>query len=83
MNNMPHKIKIPGARRIKISSGYIKLDSLLKYAAVTSTGGEAKALIANGCVFVGGMPCSERGKKIKPGDNVRVGGEILIIAGNT
>lgn len=60
-------------RQIKISTEYIKLDQLLKFAGITETGGEAKNVIANGAVLVNGLPCLQRGKKIRPGDVVTFG----------
>ena len=45
---------------------YIKLDSLLKFAALVGTGGEAKLVIAEGMVKVNGEVCTMRGKKITP-----------------
>ena len=55
---------------IRIESDYIKLDSLLKFAALVGTGGEAKLVIAEGMVTVNGEVCTMRGKKIYPGDRV-------------
>lgn len=55
---------------VPIKSEHIKLDSLLKYAGLCVTGGEAKAFIEEGFVFVNGESCSMRGKKIRPGDTV-------------
>ena len=62
---------------IKITTEFIKLDQLMKYASMVQTGGEAKALIAQGLVLVNGEICTQRGKKIRPGDVVKVGEEIL------
>ncbi|MBQ0084479.1 MAG: RNA-binding S4 domain-containing protein [Clostridiales bacterium] len=56
---------------ISIKEDFIKLDSLLKYANITSTGGEAKMLIADGKVTVNGEVCLMRGKKIRSGDTVK------------
>ena len=56
--------------KITINTKFIKLDSLLKYAALVGTGGEAKYVIAEGMVFVNGEVCTARGKKIYPGDKV-------------
>ena len=56
---------------ITIHTEFIKLDALLKYAALVGTGGEAKAVIAEGLVTVNGEVCTMRGKKIRPGDRVR------------
>lgn len=56
--------------KIAIETEYIKLDSLLKFAAAVSTGGEAKYVIAEGMVTVNGEVCTMRGKKLRPGDKV-------------
>ena len=73
------KVKLPGVRRIGISGEFIKLDALLKFAALVSTGGEAKAHIGNGDVYVDGEPCLLRGKKIRAGNVVRFGGDTLLV----
>lgn len=56
--------------KIIIETEYIKLDSLLKFAAVVGTGGEAKYVISEGMVTVNGEVCTMRGKKLRPGDKV-------------
>lgn len=53
-----------------ITTEYIKLQDLLKLAAVTATGGEAKLLIQDGEVLVNGEVCTMRGKKLRSGDVV-------------
>lgn len=55
---------------VAITTEYIKLDSFLKLAGATLTGGEAKTMIAEGSVLVNGEPCAMRGKKLRPGDAV-------------
>lgn len=55
---------------IAIETEFIKLDALLKFAALVGTGGEAKIAIAEGMVKVNGEVCTMRGKKIRPGDVV-------------
>ena len=57
---------------ITINTEFIKLDSLLKFAALVGTGGEAKYVIGEGMVKVNGEVCTMRGKKIYPGDKVDV-----------
>lgn len=57
---------------VKIETEFIKLDSLLKFAAVCGSGGEAKELILEGLVSVNGVPEFRRGKKIRAGDRVEV-----------
>ncbi len=56
--------------KITIDTDFIKLDSLLKFAAAVGTGGEAKQAIAQGLVKVNGEVCTMRGKKLRDGDRV-------------
>lgn len=63
--------------KVKIETDFIKLDNLLKFSGLASTGGEAKYYICEGDVKVNGEVCLMRGKKVKPGDTVEVNGEIL------
>ena len=56
---------------ITIQTEFIKLDALLKYAALVGTGGEAKLAVTEGLVTVNGEVCTMRGKKIYPGDRVK------------
>lgn len=62
---------------IKITGEFIKLESLLKFAALTGSGGEAKFVIKEGMVKVNSELCLERGKKIRNGDIVEFAGNIL------
>lgn len=57
--------------KIQIETEFIKLDSLLKFASLVGTGGEAKYVISEGLVEVNGETCTQRGKKIRPGDKVK------------
>lgn len=59
---------------IKIKTEFIKLDSLLKFAEVVSSGGEAKVMILDEMVRLNGKITTQRGKKIRPGDIVKVEG---------
>ena len=65
---------------ITITTEYIKLQDLLKLASLTATGGEAKVRIQDGEVSVNGEVCTMRGKKIRPGDVVALGGAELTVA---
>lgn len=60
-------------KTVQIETEFIKLDSLLKFAGVAASGGQAKELVAGGIVLVNGEACAMRGKKIRPGDHVAVG----------
>ena len=53
---------------IKITTPFIKLDQLVKFAGLAETGAKAKILIELGEFNVNGELCTKRGKKIKPGD---------------
>ena len=66
-------------QKTKITTEFIKLDSLLKYEGLVETGGEAKLLIQEGQVKVNGEICTMRGKKIRPGDKVELGGTALLV----
>lgn len=68
-------------RKITISGAFIKLDALLKFANLVSSGGEAKLRIAEGEVLVNGEACTMRGKKLRPGDRVTLDGETVEIDG--
>ncbi len=56
--------------KIEIRTEFIKLDSFIKFAGLTDTGGQAKELVLEGHVKVNGEVCTMRGKKIRPGDLV-------------
>ncbi len=56
---------------------YITLDALLKASGLVSSGGAAKILIAEGGVRVNGEPETRRGRKLRAGDEVRVGERLV------
>ena len=64
---------------IEITTEFIKLDAFLKFCGAVGTGGEAKIRIAEGEVSVNGEVCTQRGKKLRDGDNVDFGGETYSI----
>ena len=64
---------------ITITTEYIKLQDLLKFSTLTSTGGEAKILVQEGAVSVNGEVCTQRGKKIRPGDEVQIADILLMV----
>jgi len=65
---------------ITITTEFIKLQDLLKFANMVGSGGEAKILIQEGDVKVNGEVCTMRGKKIRPGDIVSFAGQSLTVA---
>ena len=59
--------------KIRITTEFIKLDALLKFAGLCETGGEAKELIQGGAVKVNGEKC-------RAGDTVELDGQTVQIA---
>lgn len=64
-------------KKVKITTEYIKLDQLLKFASITTSGGEGKDAILSGQVLVNGEVCQMRGKKIRSGDKVEYVGQTV------
>lgn len=56
--------------KIEIKTEIIKLDAFLKWAAIVSSGSEAKLYIQDGLVKVNNEICTQRGKKLRAGDIV-------------
>lgn len=65
---------------VKIETEYIKLQDLLKFSGIASTGGMAKIIIQNGEVSVNGEVCTMRGKKMRGGDFAEYDGTKVIVA---
>ncbi|CAA9459004.1 MAG: Uncharacterized protein YbcJ [uncultured Rubrobacteraceae bacterium] len=61
---------------MEISPG-ITLGQALKVAALVGTGGEAKVVIQSGEVLVNGEVETRRGRRLREGDVIEVGGERL------
>lgn len=66
-------------RNITIKDEFIKLDALLKFANLVSSGGEAKIRILQGDVQVNGVVCTMRGKKLRTGDTITLDNETICI----
>ena len=64
-----------------IQTAFIRLDALLKLADLVSSGGEAKLRIQNGDVSWNGTPCTMRGKKCYPGDEIELDGKKITVTG--
>ena len=59
-------------KKISISTPFIKLDQLIKYAGISFDGAEAKEIIKSGFVKVNGEEELRRGRKLYKGDTVVV-----------
>jgi ribosome-associated protein len=64
-------------REIEVRGDVIRLGQLLKVAGIVDSGGEAKAVLAEGGVTVNGEPESRRGRQLRDGDVVAAGGESV------
>lgn len=63
-------------QEVKINTEFIKLDSFLKWCGAVSMGSEAKIMVQEGEVLFNGEVCTQRGKKVRIGDEVEFNGEI-------
>ncbi len=59
-------------KKIDITTEYITLGQLLKFAGVLQSGGEIKAFLADTRVTVNDEPENRRGRKLYPGDRIAV-----------
>jgi ribosome-associated protein len=59
---------------MKITTEYIRLEQFLKLLSLADTGGQAKAMIKEGEILVNGEKELRRGRKLRPGDVIRVYG---------
>lgn len=65
----------------RLDREFIELNVLLKLLAVASSGGAAKAMVAEGLVMVDGEVETRKTRKLRPGQVVLVGDEeIRIVA---
>lgn len=67
------------ARKVSISTPYIALDQLLKWAGLVMSGGEARGFILEGSVLVNGEAETRRGRKLRNGDKVLFKGQEIEI----
>jgi len=66
-------------REFQLSSEYIELVKLLKLLQIAQTGGHAKILVENGEVFLNGKQEFRKRAKLRPGDEIDVLGEKIVI----
>ena len=62
-------------REVEIREDGIRLGQLLKLAGLVDAGSDVKPLLEQGVVTVGGRTETRRGRQLKKGDVVAVGGE--------
>jgi ribosome-associated protein len=66
-------------REVRIRDDTIRLGQALKLAGLAGSGGDARALIEDGAVRVNGEVETRRGRQLRRGDVVAVGGEAMRI----
>jgi len=66
-------------KTVVITTEFIKLQDLLKLAGLVGTGGEAKERVQAGEALVDGEVCLQRGKKLRPGNEVSFAGQRLVM----
>lgn len=64
--------------KIKISTEYITLGQLVKFANLVSSGSEAKMFILEENILVNGEDCKMRGKKLRRGDKIVINNTIFL-----
>ena len=62
-------------REVAITDGVIRLGQFLKLADLVDSGSEARQQIAGGAVQVNGEVELRRGRQLRPGDVVSMGGD--------
>ncbi len=64
------KIKEKPVIKKSIHTEFIRLDNFLKLCDAVQSGGHAKIVIQDGEVKVNNEICTQRGKKLHPGDKI-------------
>ena len=63
----------------KITTEYITLQQFMKLSGIVMTGGEAKIKIKEMDIVVNGEKENRRGRKLYPGDKVKLGGKTFVV----
>ena len=63
----------------KITTEYITLQQFMKLSGIVSTGGVAKLKIKEMHIVVNGEKENRRGRKLYPGDNVKIEGKTYVV----
>ena len=65
-------------QQIKISTDYITLGQLLKFASIIDNGSEAKVFILENKILVDGEECKMRGKKLRGGEKIEINDSVFL-----
>lgn len=66
-------------RVVEVTSEPVELYKILKFEGMAESGGQAKAVIAQGYVMVNGEVERQKRKKIVGGDTIEFNGEKIVI----
>ena len=61
---------------VEITTEFITVDKLLKFAGVVDSGGQAFQLVLDGLVKINGNTIHEKRKKVLPGDIVNIDNQL-------
>lgn len=70
---------VPNIEKVVIKSEFITLGQFLHFAGIVDTGGAAKAYLAEAQVIVNGQVEQRRGRKLRSGDTLLVGGRAFTV----
>ncbi len=70
---------MPETKTFAIRGPFITLDAFLKAAGICGSGGEAKERIQAGEALVDGKVETRRGRKLRGGEKVEIGGIIVLM----
>ena len=76
------RAKVTTEEKLYINTPFIKLDAAMKLSGIAETGGAAKVFIEEGAVKVNDEICTQRGKKLYPGDKFFFRNSLFIITDN-
>jgi ribosome-associated protein len=66
-------------KNIQITSEYITLGQLMKFAGIIQNGGEVKFFLSTNKILVNQVPEDRRGRKLYPGDIIDVNRNIQLL----
>jgi len=66
-------------KRVKITTEYITLGQLLKFADIIPSGGYEKVFIQENTILVNGEVEKRRGRKLRNGDSIKVNNQEILI----
>lgn len=58
--------------KIKIETDMIQLDQFMKWASILQSGGEIRFLLDENKIYINGILCNAKRKKLYPGDIVEI-----------